>query len=405
MTSARVVRILVLGNAAAGAEKQALALAARLQQRLRAQHPAVAVALTHAQGDSDDKGVQCVRVPLRSGSIAHRLPPLLHVAMARLRGDTFFGYDLAEPHKELLRPHSQQFCNVERAPLHVVIGCGRTTVALCAMLKLMARDRDGVFNIQIQHPRVPLAWFNAVVAPRHDFPMGSTNKLPQQLHLTTGTVYAADALEAQTRAWEDEELAIQRCLRYSDRRVAWLIGGPCRGFAFTRDDAQHMVDAFVDALRDQHASVFVTFSRRTPAQVVELIERRLRHNFPEPERLFIWDGTGPNPYDTMRANATAIVTTPDSISMTTEAIAAKKAVLTISADRAQGKFHRFHRALFQAKLTAPFTRDTVVASLNGENSQRHKQKQWTPADALEQELAAITDAIATQIMKETAPTP
>ncbi|KAF1334266.1 Mitochondrial fission elm1-like, partial [Globisporangium splendens] len=393
MTSTCVVRILVLGNAAAGAEKQALALAARLQQRLRAQHPEVSVALTHARGDNDDKGVQCVRVPLRSGSIAHHLPPLLHVAMARLRGDAFFGYDLAEPHKELLRPSSQQHNEkmVERAPLHVVIGCGRTTVALCATLKLMARDRDDVFNIQIQHPRVPFAWLNAIVAPRHDFPMGSANKLPKQLHLTTGTVYAADTLITQARDWKDEELAVQRCLQFSDRRVAWLIGGPCRGFAFTPEDAQRMAKAFVDALRDQHASVFVTFSRRTPAKVVEIIEQHLRHGFPEPDRLFIWDGTGLNPYDAMRANATVIVTTPDSISMTTEAIAAKKAVLTISADRAEAKF------------TAPFTRDIVAAVINGEDLQRQKRNQWTPADALEQELTAITDEIAKQIVSKTVP--
>lgn len=276
MTSSRAaprsIRILVLGNAAAGAEKQALALGARLQERLR-RHPA-AVSVERA---SDD--VRCVRVPLHSESIARRLPPLLHVAIARLRGDAFFGYDLAETHKKQLLPQrgkgSSDAATAKHRPLNVVIGCGRTTVALCATLKLMAESKSDVFNIQIQHPRVPLAWFDAVVAPRHDFPTRSTARslLPKQLHLTTGTVcdIKSDVLRAHAEEWR-HELA-KHCTEARRHHVAWLIGGPCRGFAFTAEDAEQMASEFVDVMAhkelnpEDEVSIFVTFSRRTPTNV------------------------------------------------------------------------------------------------------------------------------------------
>lgn len=49
----------------------------------------------------------------------------------------------------------------------------------------------------------------------------------------------------------------------------------------------------------------------------------------------MWDGEGENPYYAFLGLASLVVTTPDSISMTTEAIASAKPVCTISAERAK----------------------------------------------------------------------
>lgn len=68
-------------------------------------------------------------------------------------------------------------------------------------------------------------------------------------------------------------------------------------------------------------------------QVESAILQRLQAAFPDSEQLFAWDGSGKNPYYALLAQATAIVTTPDSISMTTEAIASQKPVFVLSADQ------------------------------------------------------------------------
>lgn len=277
----RLVRIVVLSNAAAGAEKQALALSARLRDCLL-RHP-VAIG-GGARGD-----VSCVRVAFHSDSIAHKLPPLLQVVAARLTGNAFFGYDLSDACKAQLQSGGNSDAMVKSldgkhpAPLNVVIGCGRTTVALCATLKMMARHPSHVFNIQIQHPRVPLSWFDAVVAPRHDFPVeySSGARYPKQLHLTTGTVHdiSQELLAQQTEQWREKLDIYSHQQKQTGKRracVAWLIGGPCRGFAFTEEEAHAMVEQFVRILKsttleqddnDDKVAVFVTFSRRTPAKV------------------------------------------------------------------------------------------------------------------------------------------
>lgn len=269
----RAVRIVVLGNAAAGAEKQALALGARLRDRLRS--------LARRPDDSAsraDDSVCCVRVPLHSDSIAYKLPPLLHVAAAVVTRDPFFGYDLSDATKaQLWRCDASASAGTQPPPLHVVIGCGRTTVALCATLKCMAHRPSDVFNIQIQHPRVPLSWFDAVVAPRHDFSSARMSLLvhthPQRVHLTTGTVHdiSSDLLAYEAEQWRSE---LSTYVRGRRACIAWLIGGPCRGFAFTSEDASAMVTQFVQTVRSSAAlstlgepAVFVTFSRRTSAKV------------------------------------------------------------------------------------------------------------------------------------------
>lgn len=249
------VRILVLGNAAAGAEKQALALAERLHSRL-----------------IKKEGLQCaapsiMRLQLRRAT--SRMPPILQLFMARVTQNPFFGYDIATHDKaQVLSPSSE---GARKIKLDVVIGCGRSTISLCAALK-WARS-DGVYNIQIQHPRVPLGWFNAVIAPRHDFRSFPAQSLRQSVFLTAGTVYDITPELLATHSLQlQQELAPY--IQHRRIQIAWLIGGPCRGFAFTESQAKAMATEFIAVMQElittvgeNHVGLLVTFSRRTPPQV------------------------------------------------------------------------------------------------------------------------------------------
>ncbi|ETV99815.1 hypothetical protein H310_07856 [Aphanomyces invadans] len=325
-------QILVLGNGAAGAEKQALALASKLQTFLPS-HENVSVAMSRAT---------------YSSRVHAMLPPLLHLLLARCSYDPWTGYS-----------------SYTSSPPDVVIGCGRTTVALCAGYK---QAFPGVFNIQIQHPRAGLRYFDAVVAPFHDFPYAAICPPPPNVHLTPGTMcdISAASLTSARQAWHDR--ATSWAHPASSPKIAVLVGGSCRGYTLTLDRAA----AFVSQL-EHHAhtaSFLVTFSRRTPHDVARFLYEAFS-SFPS---VYIWDGIDPNPFLGFLAHATAIVTTPDSISMVTEAIASGVPTFVFDRDITTGKFQRFHRHV------APWVAEVDsldVAALTNLRSQNHPNESTT----------------------------
>lgn len=359
-----VKRIVVLGNGAAGAEKQALALAARVQARLKLD------------------GVVCApieRVQISLRGVARFLPPTLHLLLA----DPLKDSAVVEPPL----PSQLRRVDVEGDARSVVIGCGRATVALCAALK---RDNpSGVFAVQIQHPRTPLTWFDAVVAPRHDFTGMWRRRQRAQALLTTGTVFDVSPalLERHRQHWAarlDELVGKRRT------RVVWLVGGPCRGFRFSTEQAAVMATDVAAALAASNdIALLVTFSRRTPVEAQRTIREKLTARLPE--RLAMWDGTeADNPYYALLATATAVITTPDSVSMTTEAVATGKPVLTLLAEDCGGKIGCFHQGLRDAGCTQHWTPQALAETLAATR---------TPATSrfLEDELADVVDKIVARL--------
>ncbi|POM68096.1 Mitochondrial fission protein ELM1-like isoform X1 [Phytophthora palmivora] len=348
-----VVRLLVLGNGAAGAEKQALALGARLREKLLEKSVSY-------RSNVSCSPVECVRVTLGR---SHIIPPVLQVFGAKVSRNPLFGYREQDTSRLFPAQKDARALDVEHSG------------ALC---------RD-------EHPRVPLTWFDAVVVPRHDFPRGEGGV--DNLFLTTGTVHdiTPELLQQHEREWREE---FDEKLQGRQTRVVWLLGGPCRGFSFTDQDAERMVDEFLLALPDNaDVAVLVTFSRRTPQNVQRIVRRGLAAKFLLPGQLLVWKGTeSRNPYYALLSTASCVVTTPDSISMTTEAIASGKPVFTIGVENCKGKFLRFHQSLFASKTTAPLTADAIETAL----LRKHDVSSYASA-ALEKEIASIVDDIATDI--------
>lgn len=371
-----MLRLLVLGNGAAGAEKQALALGARVRKKLRD-------ISARNRWNVECPPVMCVRVTLRPSLL---MPPYLQILGAKLTRNPLFGYT---------QETVQHLSLVQEEPrdLSVVIGCGRSTVALCAMLKHLEPTRT--FNVQIQHPCVPLDWFDTVVVPRHDFPNGAGNR--DNLLLTSGTVHdiTLESLRQHGCEWKKE---LDNKLQGRQRRVLWLVGGPCRGFAFTERDAEEMVKEVTSALpRTNEVAIIVTFSRRTPLNVQKILCCGLFARFSMPGQILVVKDTERQiPYNALLATASCIVTTPDSISMTTEAIATGKPVFTIGVEKCKGKFSSFHQSLFKLRATAPLTADAAAIALRC-----HGQEVSSRAStALENEMFTIADTIASAIYQK-----
>ncbi|KAH9083006.1 hypothetical protein Ae201684P_013909 [Aphanomyces euteiches] len=239
LLSRRRKLILVLGNGAAGAEKQALALASKVQAYLPTEEN-VSVAMS--------------RVPYSSRFFA-RLPPIAHVLFARSTNNPWIGYAHPLPNE---------------AP-DIVIGCGRSTVALCAGLK---QAFPQVFNIQIQHPRTFLYHFDAIITPQHDFPSCPP---PQNVYLTPGTIcdISPKSLASARQQWRHS--VEESWASYPHRKIAVLIGGSCRGYSLTLERAQHLVQHLQKVGATAPITLLVTFSRRTPHDVLRLPSSWLQH--------------------------------------------------------------------------------------------------------------------------------
>jgi mitochondrial fission protein ELM1 len=209
----------------------------------------------------------------------------------------------------------------------LAIGCGRHASLLTRLLRDLSHGTT--FSVQILDPRVNLRHWDAVVAPRHDGLHGAN------VIETLGSLNPIDdAWLAQGRE------AFAHFAQLPQPRIALLIGGPRRGVAFDETYARALADAV--AAHAQGGSVLASLSRRTPPAFAQILRGKLQR-FPG----LFWTGEhdGTNPYPGMLGWADAIVVTPDSVNMLSEAAATGVPVHTLVTAPLPDKLARFHAAL------------------------------------------------------------
>jgi mitochondrial fission protein ELM1 len=234
---------------------------------------------------------------------------------------------------ELALPHAERARFVPPWP-RVAVGCGRAAALFTRMLRPLSGGR--CHTVQILDPRIDPRHWDTVVAPRHDrlaganvlAPLGSLNPIDGE--------WLADARDA----WP-------RLAALPAPRIGVLLGGPRHGIALDETWAR----AFIERLRALHqrdgGSLLVLASRRTPPSLA----LALRDAFGEVPGLH-WQGRadGPNPYPGALAWADRLVVTPDSVNMLSEACAVGCPVHTFAPGPLPEKLARFHHALRETGL-------------------------------------------------------
>uniref|UniRef100_A0A453BY27 Mitochondrial fission protein ELM1 n=1 Tax=Aegilops tauschii subsp. strangulata TaxID=200361 RepID=A0A453BY27_AEGTS len=213
----------------------------------------------------------------------------------------------------------------EKEGLAIVIACGRDTIPYASSVRCLAPDN--VFVIQIQHPRYRLDRFDLVV-------------------LTSGALHQADsaALRVAATNWHDELAPLPKPL------VVVNIGGPTRNCNYGVDLAKQLVSSLHN-VSETCGSVRISFSRRTPQKVSDLILRE----FSTHPKFYIWGGEEPNPHLGHLAWADAFIITADSISMLSEACSTGKPVYVVGTEHCRWKFSDFHNTLQKRGAVRPFT--------------------------------------------------
>jgi uncharacterized protein len=187
----------------------------------------------------------------------------------------------------------------------ILITCGRRSAPYAVALKRASGGR--ILAVHVQDPRAFRGEFDLIIAMDHDrIPEGPrVIKVATALHDITPAALA-DAAEG----WRARFARLGRPL------AGVAIGGDLRGRPFTLEDGHRLV-AGLQRLRQAGIGLAITPSRRTPSAVRTL----LTNAFGGDQRAFLWDLEGANPYRAILALSDRLVTTTDSVSMVSEAIA------------------------------------------------------------------------------------
>ncbi|WP_427453045.1 mitochondrial fission ELM1 family protein [Litorimonas sp. WD9-15] len=209
----------------------------------------------------------------------------------------------------------------------IAIGCGRQAIAPLLKLK---RDNPAIFTVYIQDPRISPDAFDLVIAPEHDGlngpnvinMIGSPNRVTETRIIGETLKFAAGLAKLPSP------------------KTAFLIGGTSKTHMLTPDDhASHLAHA--KTLYAAGHSLLITTSRRTP----DFAREAWTDFASESDRIWLYDGNGPNPYFAFLGAADLILVTEDSTNMLTEACGTGKPVYRLQMSGKAGKFQTLYGAL------------------------------------------------------------
>jgi len=221
----------------------------------------------------------------------------------------------------------------------LVIASGRKCAGLALAIQRASRGRT--FTVFVQNPRLGLARFDLIVAPRHDGITGAN------IITTRGALSRVDAAALNSAAAEFAPAFadLPRPL------VACLIGGASRRHRLTPADGRALGEALAKLSAETGCGLLITSSRRTPEPSFAALEVALGG-----APAYIWRGEGANPYLGFLALADTILVTGDSVSMVSDACASGKPVHILPVTgRRSARFSRFFAALEADGAVRPFT--------------------------------------------------
>ncbi len=261
-----------------------------------------------------------------------------------LRGSSLLGLDRAS--RERIKPPFPD----------VVISAGRRSYPVALYIQRVSGKKTKV--VQLMNPGAyAFRRADLIVLPSHDKKTIYTKNVLRVLgapHRTT-----ADRLAAEKEIWEP------KFKKYPAPRLSVIVGGATKDKPFTLEMGKTLVQ---EIKKMKPKSILLTTSRRTPNNVIALLQKELSFC---PTFFYRFGDKGENPYFGLLACADKIVVTGDSISMCTECCATNVPVFIFAPDDMIGDKHkRFLTALFKAGYATPL----------GEKQTHQSNRPLNPAD-------------------------
>jgi mitochondrial fission protein ELM1 len=188
----------------------------------------------------------------------------------------------------------------------LILTVGRRPSMVALWIRRQSGNRTKI--VLVGKPSGHMLDFSLVVASAENQMPPMDNFLPTTLPLMR--IGEAD-VAAEAAAWRDRFAALDKPL------IAMLIGGETNPFIMNRKVAQDLVAMAHWVVDELGGTPYVTTSRRTTAEVVEV----LRRDLPPQAQFFEWAaGSRDNPYRALLGSADGFIVTGDSVSMMVEVI-------------------------------------------------------------------------------------
>lgn len=224
----------------------------------------------------------------------------------------------------------------------VVLASGRRTVPYLKATK--SRWSDQTLTVFLKDPRTGTRTADLIWVPAHD-------KLRADSVMVTNTGPHGHTQEKQAEAAKPLEVQLAETAPSLERPwLGVLLGGATKKVPY--DDAT--IAAFLEALKKASAKaggVLITPSRRTPQTLIEAAKTAHAN-------VWVWDGSGENPYAGMLGACDAFLVTGDSHNMVSEALSTGKQVMVFRPSGLPAKFARFLDEMTKSgHITAPVPAD------------------------------------------------
>jgi KDO2-lipid IV(A) lauroyltransferase len=214
----------------------------------------------------------------------------------------------------------------------IIISCGSSLVPVNFILarenlaKSMVIMRPSIFGANR---------FDLVIEPKHDSPPAAKN---------IAVIDAAlNLIDEQYLREQSEQLKSATGLKIepAKRYLGLLIGGDTKGFRLTKETVKITLDQIKKAAGNLNAQILVTTSRRTSAEVGDLVKKELMDYTPCKLLIIANEKNYPSAVGGILGLCQIVLTSAESISMISEAASSRKYVVVFGFHGLKGRHKRF----------------------------------------------------------------
>jgi len=214
----------------------------------------------------------------------------------------------------------------------IIISCGSSLAALNFIVsrELIAK------SIVLMRPSVlSTSRFNLVIMSRHDRPMKRKNVI-----ITEGALNLIDENYLKKQAEELLRVSSIKC-QASSLCIGLLIGGNTKEFQLEAGVVGVLIKQLKQIADEKNAEIMVTTSRRTPVEIENLLKAEFE-GYPRCKKLIIANVENPAyAIGGILGLSDIVVSSPESISMISEAVSSRKYVVVFNAKGLSRKHQRF----------------------------------------------------------------
>lgn len=220
-----------------------------------------------------------------------------------------------------------------------IISCG---TSLAPVNFLLARENLAKSVVIMRPSILSTKRFDLVIMPRHDRPPRRKNVVTTEGALTLiNEAYLKEQSQNLLKlSLPGGQAGLPARQVPSAFSIGLLIGGDTRQFKLKKDTALKIIKQVKAVSEELNADILITTSRRTPAEVEDLIESELK-DYSRCKLLVIANKKNiPEAVGGILDLSTIVITSPESISMISEAANSKKYVLVFNAAGLRSKHRR-----------------------------------------------------------------